>query len=496
MKRQLTTDILVCLLLLAASMVCFYDVLPLGFFSDDYYVMHRLTIAKVFWAPGFFRPLSDISLLFSYYLSGYDAFDYRLFNVLLHCLNGFLLYKTLQLIFPFNDHRRQLAALVAAVLFIVYPFHTESMIWIVGRASLIANCFGLLGLYVFFRQWNEKLKIGVSCLLYFIGLTSYESIIIIPGIIFFAAWYAGTFRKAVMTSIPFAITLVAHIVVRMKVSGVFTGNYGVDMFGEGQTNYLAKFIKSFGRLFIPGLHSNVVLLILFILVLLAMIASFYFLFTRYRKFYNFYLLCWIYLLVSHMVPTMFGVDTHTTDGERLLYFPSLFLCAIIAYFICVVATSRRQVWITTIVLSIGFLVLLKRTNSNWIKADAAITHILETVKATCCEHAYFINMPDGIEGSFTFRNGFQEALQMHQIDAQVQVVNYLLNQQAIKLPDTIRPVSTPDGYFQIPPAVKLTADVFVADSLGGGRKFTKRMKRDSAAAIFYWNRNKVVTLPQ
>ncbi|MCW3107479.1 MAG: hypothetical protein JWQ09_1985 [Segetibacter sp.] len=482
--------------LICIAFICFYDVLALGFFSDDYYVLHRLTILKQFWAPGFFRPLSDISLLFNYYINGYNAFGYRLFNVILHGINAFILYKTLLKVYELEDNMKFYASFIAAILFVTYPFHSESIIWIVGRASLVGNTFGILCLYFFFSELSYSKKMALVCACYFIGLTSYESVLVVPGIIFFAVWHRKSLKDAFLFVIPLAITLIAHIIVRWFVSGVLAGRYGGDIFNEGQRNYASKFLKSFGRLFLPGLHDSQLLTVLFICVIVLIAFSFFILRRYHKKHLHFYILMWIFLLVSHILPTMFGVDSHTSDGDRLLYFPSFFLCAIVAFLICVFSKYKLTTWAVTLVLFTANLFLLKQGNKNWIKADAAMTDIFTKLKNNCCDKpVYFINIPDAIEGSFVFRNGFYEALAIHQIpSANISVVNFLLNKHAILQADTIVPKMVNPGIYSIPPFVTVNEQAFIVDSLAHGFVYSRKIKRKPNAVILFWNRTKVVSL--
>ena len=496
MKRTglIARNIQVGLVLLATSLICFWETLPLGFFSDDYYVLHRLTIDKIFWAPGFFRPLSDLSLLFSYETYGYNAFGYRLFNVLLHTINGFLLYKTSQKLFEFKDgHGNKIAAFLASVLFVTYPFHTEPVIWIVGRASLIASTFGILSLYSFFSGLRPKVSVVLSCLCYFIGLTSYESILVIPAIIFLAVFYRKNLKQAFIAVIPYAFTLLLHVVVRLKVAGIIAGSYGKDMF-EGQTNYLARFIKSFARLFVPASHSSVLLIVSSIAVFLLILLSFYVVYKFKSKYFSFYILLWLFLLVAHIVPGMFGVDTHTSDGDRLLYFPSYFLCAILGSIICLVSKTQRQLIGLTILLLAFNIYFLKKINGNWIRADAAISDVLNSIRSNSERVIYFANMPEAIEGSFAFRNGFYEALEINKIQSKVQVLNYLRNKEAVLLPDTVHAKILSNGNYRIPPFVTVSGSAFKVDTLISGKVFTKYVKRDTAGAFLFWNKNKVVLL--
>lgn len=482
------------LLMLLLSVVCFYDVLWLNFFSDDFHVMHRLTIDNIFWAPGFFRPLSDATLLFSYYTFGYDAFGYRLFNVLLHGINGFIFYKTLQNVLEVKEQQKAVVAFVASLFFITYPFHTESIIWIVGRASLVANTFGILSLYFFFSKMKYKLRIFLSCLCYFIGLASYESILVIPGMIFFAGWYYRSLRAAFVAIIPYAATLVVHLVVRLSVAGVFAGNYGKDMFGENQTNYAAKFFKSFGRLFVPPIQSTTLLFIAFAAAFTLVAATFYVVYQNRRKHFHFYLLLWLFLLVAHIVPTMFGIDTHTSDGDRLLYFPSYFLAGIIAFFLCLFSRSTRSFFAVSAALVAVGVLLIKHNNRNWIKADVAISEILTAIKEQNGKPHYFINMPDAVKGSFIFRNGLYEALEIKRIQHKVKVINYLRHEQTVAMPANTEMETVSDLGMHIAPVVTIKGDAFLVDVMVDGKELTKEVKRDPSAAVLYWNRNKVVSL--
>lgn len=280
MFQQKPNNWLVAFILLAASFACYYEVIPLNFFSDDFYVIHRLTIQKQFWAPGFFRPLSDVAFLFNYYLNHYDAWGYHLFNILVHTVNSFLVYLFVVAFFKETSITPYRIGILASLLFVCYPFLNETVVWLVGRASLIGNFFGLLSLWIVFSKRLSVAGIFCSCLCYFVGLTSYESIIILPGIIFIGLWYKKDLRSATRLMIPFVISLVAYLVVRWYIAGVVAGAYGRDMYGEGQTNYLLKFFKSFGRLFVPGIYDNRILIVSYCIVFILLVIVSYLLYKK------------------------------------------------------------------------------------------------------------------------------------------------------------------------------------------------------------------------
>jgi hypothetical protein len=198
--------------------------------------------------------------------------------------------------------------------------------------------------------------------------------------------------------------------------------------------------------------------------------------------------------VAHIVPAVFGIDTHTSDGERLLYFPSYFLCAIFAYVICIFAKTPGLRILFTVLLLSANVFFLKKNNVNWIKADAAINDIFSSIKNSHGNPIYFANMPDAIEGSFVFRNGFYEALQIHKISRDVRVLNYLTNRDAILLPEIIYANNLTDGKYKVAPFITIDSTAFKVDYLVAGKFFSKEVKRDRGAPFLFWNKIKVVSL--
>src|SRR5688500_18102706 len=132
---------LLCLLL-------FFNTLSKPFLCDDHMVVHRLVREKVFFINGFFRPLSDISILLCYRIAGLRVPVYNIFNLLVHAGSALLLFRfCLQAPF-FQAAERIRIAWMASVLFLLYPFHNESVLWMVGRASSLAGFFGFLSLVI------------------------------------------------------------------------------------------------------------------------------------------------------------------------------------------------------------------------------------------------------------------------------------------------------------------------------------------------------------
>src|SRR3954468_5152063 len=137
-----------------AAPIAFSTNLNSYFLSDDFVQIGKVLHGdySVVWGQshgGFFRPLFILSYIIDSKIWQYRPIGYHLTNVVVHALNSFLLFKLgLRLTntnLPLQRARAVSAA--AAALFLIHPSHTEAVIWISGRADLLATGFTLLVLW-------------------------------------------------------------------------------------------------------------------------------------------------------------------------------------------------------------------------------------------------------------------------------------------------------------------------------------------------------------
>ena len=81
---------------------------------------------------GNYHPLTMLSLLFNYAISGMDAWSYHLFNLILHLANCFLVYRLAMLL----SNRNMIIAFTTSILFAVHPMHVESVAWVAERKDV------------------------------------------------------------------------------------------------------------------------------------------------------------------------------------------------------------------------------------------------------------------------------------------------------------------------------------------------------------------------
>lgn len=121
-------------ILLVASNPEIHSIAPLRFLSDPYWKPYQTG------SPGIYRPLTVLSLSVDYTLWHRWAPGFRLTNLLLHSINGWLVFLLA------CDFAGPVGAWAATGVYLIHPVHTEAVVGIVGRAELLAA--GL-----FFAAW-------------------------------------------------------------------------------------------------------------------------------------------------------------------------------------------------------------------------------------------------------------------------------------------------------------------------------------------------------
>ncbi len=111
------------------------------------------------------RPIANLSFALNYSLGGLDVRGYHGFNIVVHWINGWLVYCLAIRVQrdaarvagrPASSAPQQVAmALTAAGLFVAHPIQTQSVTYIVQRMTSLSVLFGLLSFLLFLRTRDE-----------------------------------------------------------------------------------------------------------------------------------------------------------------------------------------------------------------------------------------------------------------------------------------------------------------------------------------------------
>ena len=176
------------------------------FFRLNHIDFQRLWDAG-FKSPNPSRPLANISYALNYYFGKYDVRGYHVINIIIHFINGILVYflslYTLRRVSGYSTQNRQQVSSVSnafisfftALVFITHPIQTQSVTYIDQRMTSMAVMFYLLSLlfYIMGRLSLKKLNRGIlffcSFVSWVMALGSKEIAATLPLIILIYEWY-------------------------------------------------------------------------------------------------------------------------------------------------------------------------------------------------------------------------------------------------------------------------------------------------------------------
>ena len=118
------------------------------------------------------RPLPHLSFAANYYLNNYNVIGYHIVNIIIHIVNGLLLFiftkKTIQLTINSSQDQNRIKnefyiPFFVTLLWFVHPVHIQSVTYIVQRMNSMAAMFYILSalMYIFARETQKKFKADV-----------------------------------------------------------------------------------------------------------------------------------------------------------------------------------------------------------------------------------------------------------------------------------------------------------------------------------------------
>jgi len=127
-----------------------------------------------------YHPLVTAIFFFEYHLFGPNPYPYHLHSLILHLINGWLVFF---LFYRLSD--KIPVALAGSLLFLVHPFQVQAVAWISARKDLLFICFYLASFlsYYFFQSDKKKSLYLLSLLFFICALLSKALAITLPVIL-------------------------------------------------------------------------------------------------------------------------------------------------------------------------------------------------------------------------------------------------------------------------------------------------------------------------
>ncbi len=477
---------------LLLGLLLYFPILNNAFLSDDYDSLSRIVVEKKVLVKEFFRPMIDWTFYFNYMLSGMNPFSYYVFNLLVHIINAFLVSRlSLNLIEGLPRESREKVALLSGFLFLIYPFHNEAIVWLTGRLASLSCMFALLAANVLFCKIKNALKGLYFIVLYFAGLLAYESILLLPFILMCFWWRTSRSSVAMAKLLLSSMVLVAaYLLTRYMFSGAVYGDYGERMLTNDLSGAFFKTLKTFGRTVLPPVERSELMVTLFGVVLSALLWGGVQLFRKKNVPYRHHVFRVVAaFLLSMLIPSLFGVSTRTSEGDRLLYFPSVFLVILIAFVVMQVAQKIVR-WTLICIVSLYFGAFLLVNNAQWEKASGASEAILASIIENKGTKSLVINLPDELEGAFVFRNGFYKAVHLHGVDTGRVIVNNYLNRLDYLGINGPIGIDSLHSYYFIAPVTRIISQEGIEETIKIENTVEGTIKtvNPNTDVLFFWNK--------
>ena len=194
-------------------------------------------------APGeFWRPMVSILLKCEWLLFGLHFDGYRIVSALFCAITALAIYSVL-----FKLTKNRWIGAASGLLFVLWPSHPETMVWIAGQTDGLGTCLAWLSLWSFVsywakqdeeakrRSWIQTIEDYTWLPLLILALLTKESEIVLPGIIFIFAVAIRTrplkedkWRLAALAANSITLTA-GYLWLRSRM-------LNVPMFGGGYTN--------------------------------------------------------------------------------------------------------------------------------------------------------------------------------------------------------------------------------------------------------------------
>jgi protein O-mannosyl-transferase len=340
----------------------------------------------------YYRPLTLLSFLIEGRIHGFTPFLVRLFNVLLHAANSFLVYRFVR---SFNLNRS--GALVAGLLFAVHPLNSEAVDFNSGGRNTMLAAFFVLGSYLV-QQWSvRQASLAGACggaALFLAGLFSKETALaLLP---FIGAMEISCHRnddpssgrKAFVRLLPYIACSVVYLMLRNN--ALSRAGVSVDIF-PGLAARLLDNVYIIPRYLLnvvwPGLLSPKYFVpddfhlyaMPLVAAWLCIIAVLWWLFTRGRSLPTLFGLAW---LIAFWLPIsgIFPIPSAPL-ADRYLYLPAIGLWLLVADQFGQLIPPLKKIrnwWIAAAVMILMVLaVVTVRHNPTWRNDIVLFTRLVE-----------------------------------------------------------------------------------------------------------------------
>lgn len=378
-----------------------------------------------------FRPFTHLLFQFLYAIFQLNPLGYHIASLFLHILNALIFYT---LLLKFTSESK--LSLFASLIFVSHFAQEEAVLWISALSSPLVTFFYLCSIWCLWK-YLEKQKLGfylLSFILSVLALLSKEDgttiflVVFILTVLKSSGAIESKIKSGVLHSSPFfGLTVVYSIIRYFTVPEAI-----ISKFLTLNPVVIIKNLCYFGisflfpvRLFFDlvgfRVHSYLNNIVQFrlnnvwaILVVLVISLTFFLLIIHFlrKKIPGFKL--GLVLILIGILPYLLV----NGNGQRFLYFSSLgfsiSIASLLIYFLKRMSKLRILSLLMVFILIFNGAILYERA-AWWRKAGEVCQEVIHQAGKIISlspqdSEIYFANLPQRINGAYTFHTGFEEAI--------------------------------------------------------------------------------------
>ncbi|BDU51132.1 glycosyltransferase family 39 protein [Haliovirga abyssi] len=226
-------NLLIFLLFSVLGFILYMNTLKVGFVFDSVSLKYDPQIRDIFSAlKDVFlqyssnRRLAYFTFAINYLIGRENPIGYHIFNIIIHILTAFTVYKFLEIF-----TKKEKASFFAALIFLVNPIQTQALNLIVQRMVLLSGLFYFLTLYLYLknRETDKKRYYILAIISFLAGIRCKEIVITLPLVLTFIDY------KNIKKIIPFYF--IAFLPILFKIMVALNGNNQIGkVFNMKQAN--------------------------------------------------------------------------------------------------------------------------------------------------------------------------------------------------------------------------------------------------------------------
>lgn len=404
-------------LLLSVTLLGIYILSPtnLFFLGDDFFHIPEST-RNIFIQQNSIRPIGNITLWIDHFFSNSNAVGFHFTNLFIHILNSVLVVVLCKKLFSYFNESipNTMFPFIIAVLFFLYPFHSEAIFWIIGRSASLGALFFILALVCFLINEISIFYFIASLFFFQLAIFSYESSWLFPLTVSILYFIKFGIRRTAKSNYVYLILVWLILIVNLLIISNYTktlfSNYDATLFINFDLKLLGfNFLKLFARTLLPPFFNHNYFSVALAVCVVGLLVLVIYFFKTQKKSIFFIVLSFLWL-ISYLPYLSVGIDTHGTEGERYLYLPSVFFCLWLLYLMGhVFNTKFFYLGITCIF--IFQLFFLQKSRVYYEKAGLITKTTVNQLKLLANkENIYFENVPQYNKGAVVFRRGLYDAV--------------------------------------------------------------------------------------